>query len=120
MNKISPIPECISFSWSDEESAGCFVAIGEGVRDADGCLLKSSPTEACATLGAFLWHEETKNIFVTVTEFDHALLHGRRASGASNCSLCSLAPSASFWQPDHYRNGGQQVCFSSLTSADHL
>lgn len=96
------------------------MAIGEGVRDADGRLLQPSPAEACATLGAFLWHEETKNVFVTVTEFDHALIHQRRALEASNCSLCSPAPSSSFWQPDHCRNGGQQVCFSSLTSTDHL
>lgn len=72
------VPEHIVFCRRHEKSAWDFVSVGEGVGNADRCFLQPLPAETNATFRTLIRDEKTKDVLVTVVEFDHALVHWER------------------------------------------
>jgi len=73
--RVNVVPQHTVFCRCHEESARDLVSVRKGVRHADRCLLQPLPTEAHPAFGTLIRDKEAEDVFLTVTEFDHTLVH---------------------------------------------
>lgn len=72
------LPAEVVLGWSQQQTAGALVSVGEGGGEADRRLLQASPPQRLPTAGTLRRDQETEDVLLTVSQPDHRAVHVQR------------------------------------------